>query len=284
MDSRNTFDVLEHISKKPAPFETYTTPQLWTEPYVAQQMLKLHLDPKSELASRNAEFVEKSTEWIIEHFEISENSRICDFGCGPGLYTTRFVQTGAHATGIDFSRSSIDYAKQVAENKEVKINYIIQDYLQFSTDERFNLITMIYCDFCTLNPAQRAILLQKWANLLEQDGSLLIDLYSDQQFKKTKEKHSYEYIQGNGFWSPAPHYAFLNTFKYEPEQLLLDKWTIIEADRTREIFNWLQCYTIESLRAEFEAHGLAIVEYYADISGALYSDDSPAIAIIARKN
>lgn len=275
--------MLEHISRRPKPFEAYTTPQLWTDPYIAQKMLELHLNPDAELASINAKFVDQSAQWIIERFNLGPGTSVCDFGCGPGLYTTRWAEEGAQVTGIDFSENSIRCARQTAINKELTINYLPENYLQFSTNERFDLITMIYCDFGVLNPEQRKSLLKTWHATLKEGGLIFMDVFSSQQFTSTQEEASYEYVPQNGFWSANPYYAFQSTFKYEEEHLLLHKWTIIEEKRSREILNWLQCYSLESIKKELEESGFDLLEHYSDVAGKPYSTNSKEIAIVATK-
>jgi len=51
-------------------------------------MLFFHLDEAIDASSRNAEFIRLSVEWIASKFNIGKNTKIADFGCGPGLYTT----------------------------------------------------------------------------------------------------------------------------------------------------------------------------------------------------
>ena len=77
-------------------------------------------------------------------------------------------------------------------------------------------------------------------------------------------------------------FRFLNRFKYEPERLFLDKYTIFERDRTREIYNWLQCFDLASLRDEFRASGFEIFEHFANVAGDAYEPGSTEIAIVAR--
>ena len=55
----------------------------------------------------------------------------------------------------------------------------------------------------------------------------------------------------DGFWSAAPYFGFLNTFRYEAEHVVLDRYTIVEAVRTRTIFNWFQYFDRDELTAEF---------------------------------
>ena len=108
---------------------------------------------------------------------MSADSKICDFGCGPGLYTSRLARHGAQVTGVDFSPRSLRYAREQAEKEDLAIRYVHQNYLEFETEVRFDLVTMITCDFCALNPAQRAQMLDKWCRLLEPGGHVLLDAY-----------------------------------------------------------------------------------------------------------
>lgn len=62
-------------------------------------------------------------------------------------------------------------------------------------------------------------------------------MYSLSAFEQKEEVAIYEVNQLDGFWSPNKYYGFLNTFKYDEEKVALDKYTIIELDRTREVYN-----------------------------------------------
>ncbi len=149
------FKELKEINSRPAPFQFYTADELWTNEHTSKQMLEYHLNESIDASSRNKSFIERSAEWIVSHFEVDKNTKIADFGCGPGLYTTRLAERGAIVTGIDFSENSLKYAKHVAAKKDLKINYVLTNYLDFETTNSFDLITMIMCDFCVLSPEQR---------------------------------------------------------------------------------------------------------------------------------
>ena len=277
------FKELKKINSRPAPFQFYTADELWTDEHTSKQMLEYHLNDYVDLSSRNKEFIEQSVKWIISKFEIDKTTEIADFGCGPGLYTTRLAERGARVTGIDFSQNSLNYAKQVAANKGLSINYILSNYLEFETTDRFDLIMMIMCDFCVLSPAQRKKMLSKFNLLLKPEGSVLLDVYSLNSFNQKEESAIYELNQLNGFWSPEDYYGFVNTFKYEKEKVTLDKYTIIEKSRKREVYNWLQYFSEESLKNEFEENGFKTIELYSDVAGKNFSSESTEFAIVARK-
>jgi len=247
-------------------------------------MLEYHLNKTIDASSRNKSFIERSVEWIVSHFEVDKNTEIADFGCGPGLYTTRLAERGAIVTGIDFSENSLKYAKQVTAEKGLKINYVLTNYLDFETTNSFDLITMIMCDFCVLSPEQRIKMLSKFNSFLKPDGSVLLDVYSLNSFNQKEESATYELNQLNGFWSPDDYYCFVNTFKYEKEKVILDKYTIIEESRKRVVYNWLQCYSKDSLRNEFEENGFKVEELYSDVAGKTFTSESAEFAIVAKKS
>ncbi|MBW1837961.1 MAG: class I SAM-dependent methyltransferase [Deltaproteobacteria bacterium] len=277
------FQELKGINLRPAPFQFYTADELWTNEHTSKRMLEYHLNESVDMSSRNRNFIESSVEWIVSRFGVDESTEIADFGCGPGLYTTRLAEQGANVTGIDFSENSIRYAKQTADQKGLKINYVLTNYLDFDTKDKFDLITMIMCDFCALNPNQRKIMLSKFRSLLKPEGSLLLDVYSLNSFNQKEESATYELNQLNSFWSPDDYYCFVNTFKYDKEQVVLDKYTIIEETRKRVVYNWLQYFSEDSLRTEFEENGFKVENVYSDVTGKSLTPDSTEIAIVARK-
>ncbi len=277
------FKELEEINSRPEPFEFYTAKELWTDEHTSGQMLKFHLDESVDLSSRNRKFIERSVEWIVSRFSIGKGTKIIDFGCGPGLYTTLLAERKADVTGVDFSERTIRYARELAAKKGLNIEYIHQNYLEFETEKRFELITMIMCDFCALSPVQREVMLGKFLKILKRGGSVLLDVYSLNAFKQREEAATYGCNLLDGFWSPGKYYGFLNTFKYEKEKVVLDKYTIIEESRRRTVYNWLQYFSQESLAAEFERSGFRIEGYYSDVAGATFNPESAEFAIVARK-
>ncbi len=277
------FEELERINERPEPFESYTASDLWTDEHTSAQMLSFHLNEAIDVSSRNAEFINRSVEWIASRFNVGKDTTIADFGCGPGLYATRLAKRGANVTGIDFSERSIEYAKEVAAREQLSISYMKQNYLEFETEDRFNLVLMIMCDFCALSPRQRKLILSKFHRILKSRGSVLLDVYSLAAFDQREDVATYEVNLLNGFWSPYKYHGFLNTFKYDREKVVLDKYTIVEAERTRTVYNWLQYFAPEELEREFMEAGFSIEGLYSDVAGTPYDRKSNEFAVIARR-
>ena len=277
------FKELKEVNTRPAPFEFYTADELWTNEHTAKQMLAFHLNESIDVSSRNKDFIERSVEWISSYFNVDENIAIADFGCGPGLYASRLAERGAEVTGIDFSGNSLAYATQEAKKKGLEINYIQANYLDFKADKMYDLIIMIMCDFCALSPNQRKTLLSKFKSMLSPDGSVILDVYYLNAYNKKKEAATYELNQFNGFWSPDDYYAFVNTFKYEEDKVILDKFTIVEEFRKRVVYNWLQYFSKEALVNEFEENGFSIEAIFSDVAGKPFSTDSGEMALVAKE-
>lgn len=93
-------------------------------------MLKAHLNPEFEGASRKLTFIEESVAWIKDIVSPMKYPLLLDVGCGPGIYAERFAASGYQVTGIDFSARSIDYARSSALKKGLDITYHYQQRIE----------------------------------------------------------------------------------------------------------------------------------------------------------
>ncbi len=275
------FEFLCEVNRRPEPFSEYTARDLWTNAHTAGEMLALHLDDAVDAASRNRKFIGHSADWIGAHFGIGPGVKVADFGCGPGFYAQRLASRGAEVIGIDFSANSLCYARDEAAREGLRIEFVEADYLDFETDRRFDLIIMIMCDFCALGPEQRSTLLRRFRSFLAPGGRIMLDVYSPAMLDTRNETAIYAPNLMDGFWSSERYFGFLNTFKYERQRVLLDKYTIVERDRVRRVFNWFQCFTPADLDSEFAACGLRVVERWGDVAGSPFNPDATEFAVVA---
>ena len=68
--------------RKP-PIYTKSMVEFWNDEYISEQMLKAHLDPEFDGASRKLDFIEKSVAWITERIPPADYPLLLDIGCGP---------------------------------------------------------------------------------------------------------------------------------------------------------------------------------------------------------
>ncbi len=276
------FRDLLRINERPAPFAWLTTEALWTDPYISEQMLGYHLDGTIDLSSRRTSFIEASVAWIVETFGIGPGSRVVDLGCGPGLYTNRLAGTGARVTGVDFSRRSIGHAREVAERQGLSTTHVQADYLAWDGPGPFDLVLLIFCDYSALAPWQRESLLERMRRMIEPGGAVLFDVMSRAKLRDAIESASYRAHPGGGFWAPSPYFEFHNRFVYPDEAVTLDRYEIVEADRTRSFYNWLQHFDPESLEVELAGAGFQVDSVLGDVAGAPFDPAGREFAVVAR--
>jgi SAM-dependent methyltransferase len=280
--SETMFETLARINRRPDVYSRYTADALWSSPDISEMMLRYHLDGEIDLASRRSAFIEASVAWIRDRFGLGPGARVIDLGCGPGLYTSRLAHTGAQVTGVDFSPRSIEHAREAAAREGLDVEYRLGDYLALDLEGGHDLALMIMCDVCALSPDQRELLLRRVRDLLRPGGRFLFDVYSLAAFETWDEMAAYGERLMDGFWSARPYFGFQNTFKYEAEQVVLERYLIVEEDRRSEYFNWFQHYSVASLTAEVEAAGLLVEDLYGDVAGEPFEPSLPEFAMVAR--
>jgi hypothetical protein len=102
-------------------------------------------------------------------------------------------------------------------------------------------------------------------------------------FEEREEKAIFGRNLMGGFWSARDYMGFMRTFVYGDHHVVLDKYTIVEPDRNRVIYNWLQYYSVEAIAREFEKNGFRVEVLFSNVTGDAYHEDSPEIAVIAKK-
>ncbi|MEM8582133.1 MAG: class I SAM-dependent methyltransferase, partial [Pseudomonadota bacterium] len=164
------------------------------------------------------------------------------------------------------------------------IDYIQTDYLEFQPRGKFDMITMIMCDYCALSPVQRKVLLGTFHKCLNETGAVLLDVYSMNAFSAREEACFYERNQLNHFWSADEYYCFVNTFKYESHAVMLDKYSIFQMNgKVETVFNWLQYFSPQSLKKELLEAGFIVENVFKDVAGNAFSEHGPEFAVVARK-
>lgn len=275
------YKTLADFLVRPAPFSVSTTELLWTDPHIAGEMLRFHLDETTDLASRRASAIDAFIGWLDRRFPLT-GAAITDLGCGPGLYTSRYAKRGAAVTGLDFSANSLSYARKAAEAAALSIDYRQADYLRDDLPGDQDVVTMIYGDFCAMAPNKRRLILDKIRAALKPNGVFVFDVFSTGMFDELREERIFEARLMNGFWAAGDYVGFKATFLYENEAIGLDRYLIVTPDRTFQVYNWMQYYTPAVLIEELRAAGYSAVDVADFTTGGSWRGGATAFAVIAR--
>lgn len=270
------FAELVEIHRRPEPFSVYTTDVLWTDPHLSRQMLRYHLDPDSDLASRRPSTIDAIVGWIDERFGL-QGSAVCDLGCGPGLYARRFAERGARVCGLDFSATSLAHARGEADALGLDIDYRQANYLEDPLPPDQNLFTMIYCDLSTLSPVQRRLIYRKVRQALRPGGAFVFDVMSTDAYDSMQERTTCEHNAMGGFWTAGDSFTFHSTFKYDAGKITLDKYTIVEPHRSWQVFNWMQHFNEADMADELAQNGFDPHEFIT----RFVADGEKSFAVVA---
>lgn len=273
---------LLRLIQKPELYAKSTAP-FWDDPHISEEMLKAHLDPNRDTASRKHETIDRSVEWIIKELALQKGNKILDLGCGPGLYCTRFAEKEMMVTGIDYSKRSIQYAKEYAASNKLAIDYICKDYLTIDYNNAFDLVILIYCDFGVLSDQDRDLLLCKIYKSMKPGGSFVFDVCTLKYHNSVKEERTWKYEE-KGFWRQIPYLFLTEKIKYPKQNVLLTQYFVIDNNSNFDIFRiWDHAYTKDSISKALSNAGFNDIQFYGDLRGREYSDHSETMGIIARK-
>jgi cyclopropane fatty-acyl-phospholipid synthase-like methyltransferase len=274
---------LLQLQEKPAPFTT-GEPLFWDDPYISAQMLKAHLDPNTDLASRRPETIQKSVDWVIATLGLQVGDSVLDLGCGPGLYAVRLAERGLRVTGVDYSRRSIDHAMQYARQNNLDIHYRYQDYLMLDAEGQYDSALLIYGDFCPLSPEQRSRLLGNVHRALKPGGHFVLDVTTPTHRQRHGSRNAW-YAVEKGFWKPGPHLILEEGFDYPEQSIFLDQAIAVEESGKVSVYRmWFQDFARETITSELEAGSFTVQSVWNDLTGTPFLEDSAWIGVIARKD
>lgn len=272
-------DALARLANQPPVFEPASA-RFWDDPYIAQQMLKAHLDPDTDAASRKPETIDRIVTWLMERLRLQPGANLLDLGCGPGLYTRRFAERGLQVTGMDFSENSIRYAR----DHDPRTTYIHANYLTLDAVDSFDAVTLIYGDICVLSDEHRDRVLQAVHRALRPGGRFVFDVTTPCHDDRRQPPTGWSVATGAGFWKPTPHLVLTRCYNYTEHDTGLEQYLVIEASgEITEYRIWTHYYTPETITAALRAQGFAVEAVYADLTGAPYQPDSQWAGIVARK-
>jgi len=252
---------IPEIARRPGLYEKGNA-SMWEDDHISAHLLEIHLSQETDAASRKMDTIRQTVQWIETHLHGGQK-KILDLGCGPGLYCRMLAEHGHLVTGVDYSERSIAYARQEAARKNLKIDYIHQNYLHMDFKNRFDLVMMIFCDFDVLVPEDRERLLEKVHRALKPGGLFIFDtLNPNAPAAMRVPGKSWEAVCG-GFWKNGPYLALSETFHYEEAKVILQQHIVCsDPDRQAVYRFWTHYYHPDDLRSILSEQGFSGISPY----------------------
>lgn len=267
--------------KRPPLYE-YTGELFWNDPHISKQMLAAHLNPEHDAASRNQQAIVKTVNHLFDSGIIKEGMRVLDLGCGPGLYSELIQAKGAMVVGIDGSENSIQYASERNERLGLGIEYHHMDFFEMPFENEFDVVLQIYGELNTFSPENRDRLLALIRKALKTDGVFVFDVTTRANRDQERTKPSW-YTDASGFWSGEPHLVLEQSFDYPEASAWVDQYIILDTKGVKIIRNWFNDHDLASIKEVMQNNGFQILNYWSDLTGTTYSEDSLWIGVVAGK-
>ncbi len=280
-DNKIDLQALKNYITKPEIF-TKGTAKFWDDDHISGQMLKLHLNPAVEAASKTKETVEAEAAFIIESTGMSKGKTVLDLGCGPGLYVKEFAGTGAKVTGIDLSARSIDFANENIKPGHKNVTFAKMNYLDMTFHDAFDIATLIFYDFGALSTAEQEKLLANIHRALKDNGVFIFDVIAENWHNPLTTGITVN--EAAGFWRPGPYLEILTAFSYENPRTEGRQYAIIGEDGETEVVRiYIRLFGLEEIVKLLNDHNFKVEKVYKNLSGDSLSPDAETYGIFARK-
>ncbi len=276
-------DEFKKLTTKPNIFEKGTS-GLWDDKHVSKELLKMHLDDEHQSASRPKDTIISEAKFITSYTKMNEKCSVLELGCGPGLYTKEFANTGAQITALDISKNSLKYAEKNTCSTLKNVTFIEKNYLNLDYEDKFDIITLIFYDFCALNPNEQVTLLNNVHNALKENGVFILDVMSEnRQIKEYTEVTTCE----DGFWSPEPYIEIFNSYLFIeqdfPKTECLQYTLIDDSGNTKVVRIYHTLFSIDEVSSLFTDNGFNIENTYNNLEGHGLTKNSETYAFILQK-
>jgi 2-polyprenyl-3-methyl-5-hydroxy-6-metoxy-1,4-benzoquinol methylase len=271
-------------SLKPSIYEAGTS-FMWTDEYISKQLLNIHLNPDIDLCSRKMSTILETANWILSTQKSNNRLNILDLGCGPGLYAEIFAQQGHRVTGIDISKTSIDYAKSSASENKLDITYQNANYLNLDLEAgQFDMVLLIYTDLGVLRPGERDRLLKMIYRVLKKGGVFIFDVLKDNGLESKITPKTWE-AANSGFWKDVPYLALSESFLYKEQKVILFQNIILYGKEDLEIYRfWTHFFSQNDVTRLLNSHGFNNIQFREDIlpKGDKWNGDNVLFSIASK--
>jgi len=115
---------------------------------------------------------------LVEKGLIKEG-KVLDICCGAGTNAVYLAEKGFQVTGIDISSKAIEYARRKAEEKNVNVKFLVENFLNLPFGEgEFDFVFDMGC-FHHVKVKERSIFIKGVYRVLKRGGLYLMVCFSD---------------------------------------------------------------------------------------------------------
>lgn len=241
----------------------------WGEIEFSKRMLKEHLDPSHDLATRRPIITNAQISWVMNKFLIPRKAKtILDLTCGPGIWANALAKNGFTVRGIDLSPAAIDYARKIAREENLPATYLQGDIRDTAFGSGYDAILFIYGEANALKWEEFSLILLRAMESLNQKGIIILELIPPEAMARMAGT-SWQTNEGGGLFGESPYLQLTENFWHPDERTGATRHYIVDlvTTRVREYGISYQCYTPDDLNKLLPSCGLEIIAEYDSLLG-----------------
>jgi len=233
----------------------------WHEPGFSARMLQEHLSQDHDLASRRSAKIDAQVEWLSREI-LPTRASVLDLGCGPGLYTSRLAGLGHTCVGIDFSPSSIEYARSEAMNASLDCTYVLENLLTADFGSGFDAVVFLYAEFNTFPRREAGQLLVRARESLKPRRHLVLEVNTEEQVCQLGTAAPSWYVSERGLFADEPHLCLIDCAWDGAARASAERFTVFcsGSDRPDTYVCTTQAYTDSEYTELLESAGFTSIQ------------------------
>ncbi len=220
------------------------------------------------------EVTENELSFIKSILEESKSSSVLDLFCGIGRHANRLNEEGYIVTGVDIDPNTIKIAES---SNESHVDYIISDARSFTTNKKYDCCLLMQTSFGYFSDLENQELLSKIFSLLNENGTLIIDIPNRDNMLKNFSYRDWVAIE-NKTYCISHQFDYINSRRNTTMK-------VIDEKGERENTHSIRMYSISEMIAMLENSGFVVKKLFGDfsISNVRFNNNFRRLQLVAQK-
>jgi SAM-dependent methyltransferase len=220
---------------------------------------------------------DQEVQFITSVLNLKNGESILDLYCGYGRHAIQLAKQGFDVTGIDATQDFLDIAAQKAREAMVNVTFQQQDMRELNYNQRFAAVINMFAAFGYFTDDENANIIKLISTALKPHGLFLIDLLNRDWMVRNNL---------NRYWRhPSGEYVLSYKVQLENGIATMKRQLINQVTGTKIQYDFvLRAYSLPEMANIFSNSGLSILETYGGFDGRPYSEETPRMIILAKKD
>lgn len=222
------------------------------------------------------EVTQEQVDFIESVLNLPPGAKILDLACGFGRQTIPMAKKGYEMTGLDYTSKFIELAKKKAEEKNLKIDFVIGDMRKIPFENYFDGIYNYFTSFGFFSEEENLETLKQVSRALKPKGKFLLETLNKESLIKNFHKTAW-YRVGENVFVLSENELDLSSSHLKVKRIIID-----EKGKREKSFD-IRLYSLHEISSLLQSVGLKIIETFGQRDKRVFSIDSPRLAVISQK-